>query len=202
VMYGQNTPQTGIVDLWSATNTYALPVSQGIKIGSALGNGTDDYLGMSATSGDFNGDGLGDFVISSPGNDGSTGLYGGTGGNNGFLAVILGQNTGFTRTSLLVDTFTNGNTSGTPKPTVDPGGYIIRGDVAAGGAVEGLSTSVHNAQDVNGDGIDDLVFTASLGRKVQVVLGTTAGRAEVTTHPTLPGSLASQMVTIDLTRMG
>jgi len=113
----------------------------------ATGGGSDGFLVTSSTTeqrmgsvsnlGDINGDGYDDVVI---------GAYA-AGGYSGAAYVIYGKNTGFDQV-IDVDTLAGGDGSA---------GFRIQG--LAGGAFVGQS--VTSAGDINGDGLDDILFDAA-----------------------------------------
>lgn len=97
------------------------------------GLGASHFFGWSAASiGDYNGDGIDDFVLSARG----------VGGNAGAAYVVFGQSGGFA--------------SGIDLSTLDgTNGFIIQGQ-----AGHFLGWSVAGGGDVNGDGRDDLIVAA------------------------------------------
>jgi hypothetical protein len=110
----------------------------------AVGNGgfaitgtpTHSLSGKSVSGGgDINGDGLSDVIVSASYSDGYT----------GHAYIIFGQ---ATATSVNLDEIAVGN-----------GGFIINGIAA----YDGLGVSVSNADDLNGDGFDDLLIGAKYG---------------------------------------
>lgn len=127
VVFGSATPGATI-------DLNALDGTNGFRV---LGEGALDSTGQTVGSGDFNGDGLTDVLIS------SRGYNAGTGANSGAVFVIFGATTAFAATSDLADL------DGTNGFRIQSG---IFGDYI-GRAV--------NAGDVNGDGIDDILFGAS-----------------------------------------
>ena len=115
-----------------------------------------DYYNEVSNAGDINGDGIGDLIISSSGNDGRT----------GFSYVIFGSNGGFSP-ELNSSSLDGGN------------GFVIEDT----NSNETFINSVSSAGDVNGDGIDDLIigkaFVDANGQNRSgasyVVFGTTSG---------------------------
>jgi|GEM_PF-1119231 len=107
------------------------------KNGFIIPGEKDDNLGYSVSStGDINGDGIGDLVIGSPLSDpdGKS--------NAGVTYVIFGSTEGF-------DLTLNPSTLGTK-------GFVINGDQAG----DQSGRSVSNIRDINGDGVDDLAIGA------------------------------------------
>jgi predicted protein tyrosine phosphatase len=107
------------------------------KNGFIIPGEKDDNLGYSVSStGDINGDGIGDLVIGSPLSDpdGKS--------NAGVTYVIFGSTEGF-------DLTLNPSTLGTK-------GFVINGDQAG----DQSGRSVSNIGDINGDGVDDLAIGA------------------------------------------
>ena len=108
-----------------------------------------------SSAGDVNGDGLADLIV-------------GVAANNGSVFVVYGNSTGST-----VD-FSSGNIAASQ-------GYKI----SASSAVTNLGYSVSSAGDMNGDGLNDLILSASGSNSVYVVYGNATG-----TNMTLGASIS------------
>ena len=135
-----------------------------------VGDAESDQAGYSVSdAGDINGDGIDDFIVgASRGDDGGSAA--------GEAYIVFGQ-------------------AGATRPTIDltflsalGQGFIIRGDDAN----DQLSSSVSNAGDVNGDGIDDLIIGAPYGDNG----GSNAGEAYV-----IFGQAGATRTDIDLTTL-
>jgi Ca2+-binding RTX toxin-like protein len=112
----------------------SLAASDGFTV---IGDATFDRTGGAVSgAGDINGDGIDDLIVSS--RSASTGEYG-----VGKTHVIFGR-TGATRANIDLGSFSVAD------------GFIIIGDAES----DSSGTSVSNAGDVNGDGIDDLIISA------------------------------------------
>jgi hypothetical protein len=106
------------------------------------GEGRDDYSGLSVSkAGDVNGDGIDDLIIGAIYNDQN-------GGNAGSAYVVFGKNTA-----------TAGNFSASLSVGALDGtnGFQIMG----GAPYQHLGITVASAGDINGDGVDDVVVTAT-----------------------------------------
>nr|WP_285292760.1 FG-GAP-like repeat-containing protein [Aureimonas altamirensis] len=123
------------------------------------GECSGDLAGMRLSSaGDFNGDGLDDFIVAAPSNDGSA-------VNAGRAYIVYGQ--------------TGGATFNLSSVAAGTGGFALSGELAG----NNLGWSVSAAGDVNGDGLADIVvtaqgYTSNTGR-AYVVFGRTNGSAPV-----------------------
>jgi Ca2+-binding RTX toxin-like protein len=110
--------------------TSSLTGTTGFQISGTNGG---DGLGFSVGAGDFNGDGINDLLVGANQAD----------GYRGAAYVIFGTSSGFAGN---VDVATLNGTNGFKMP--------------AGASYDYAGTSVANAGDVNGDGIDDLIVGA------------------------------------------
>jgi hypothetical protein len=132
--------------------TSSLTGTTGFQISGTNGG---DGLGFSVSMGDFNGDGIDDMLVGANQAD----------GYRGAAYVIFGKGDGFAGN---IDVATLDGTNGFKMP--------------AGGPYDYVGTSVANAGDVNGDGIDDIIVSAmgadpngSNSGAVYVVFGKTTG---------------------------
>jgi hypothetical protein len=126
VVFGSGSRSTSVLDTASAISP------KGIRIS---GIGTSDYWGYSVSgAGDFNNDGIADFIIGGRLSDASSR------GDAGAAVVIFGKATGWADISLA--SFTSGSA-----------GFWIYG--AASG--DQCGSSVSSAGDVNGDGASDVI---------------------------------------------
>ena len=137
VVFGRDTSQSG--NFSSNIDLSSLNGSNGFIINGAA---TDDHSGTSVSAaGDINGDGIDDLVIGAYGSDDNSDS------NVGKTFVVFGTSTGFASGTFNLSTLEGGDGST---------GFVIIGE--DGGDVSG--SSVSNAGDVNGDGIDDLIIGA------------------------------------------
>ena len=126
VIYGSATFGSGIFDLTGLSGTDAFTIvglDAGDKAGTSVGGG-----------GDFNGDGIDDFLIGAPAAN----------GGDGESYVIFGNASGF---SASVNPSTITGTSG-----------ALPGVILAGGTGSSGGTSIAFIGDINGDGRDDVIF--------------------------------------------
>ena len=160
----------------------ALEGGRGIRFS---GDDAYDYLGYAlAAGGDFNGDGFDDFLLSAYAADPAGG------GDAGEVYLIFGKASGWTQEinlnndngSLLGSTSANG----IPDFLDAGGGFRISGDDNS----DYTGVSVSSAGDVNGDGLDDLIFGAHGG---DTNGGTDAGVSYV-----LFGKASGTPVSVDL----
>jgi len=132
VIFGKNTAVDG--DFASDIATSSLTGTTGFQISGTNGG---DGLGFSVAMGDFNGDGIEDLLVGANQAD----SYRGAG------YVIFGKDTGVSGAFAgNIDVATLDGTTGFKMPAINSYDYA--------------GTSVANAGDVNGDGIDDLVIGA------------------------------------------
>ena len=126
VIYGSATFGSGIFDLTGLTGTDGFTIvgiDAGDKAGTSVGGG-----------GDFNGDGIEDFLIGAPAAN----------GGEGESYVIFGNASGFAAS---VNPSTITGTSG-----------ALPGVILAGGTGSSGGTSIAFIGDINGDGRDDVIF--------------------------------------------
>ena len=137
VVFGRDTSQSG--NFSSNIDLSSLNGSNGFIVNGAA---IDDHSGTSVSAaGDINGDGIDDLVIGAYGSDDNSDS------NVGKTFVVFGTSTGFASGTFNLSTLEGGDGST---------GFVIIGE--DGGDVSG--SSVSNAGDVNGDGIDDLIIGA------------------------------------------
>ncbi|SHI48019.1 FG-GAP repeat-containing protein [Aureimonas altamirensis DSM 21988] len=136
------------------TGTPILRVKVGTQDRDAVyvsGSGTSKLqFRYTIVSGDVNGDGLDDFIVAAPSNDGSA-------VNAGRAYVVYGQ--------------TGGATFNLSSVAAGSGGFALSGE----GVGNNLSWSVSAAGDVNGDGLSDIL----VGARYNDFSGSNAGRAYV-----------------------
>ncbi|WP_158553211.1 MULTISPECIES: Ig-like domain-containing protein [Mesorhizobium] len=124
--------------LLSDIDTSIMPADSGLVI---QGDEAGSQFGFSVSAaGDLNNDGIDDFIVGAPGTISYTGT----------TYIVFGSETGL------------GTVDGTGRTVLDVStltasqGFIINGN----GVQEFLGNSVSAAGDVNGDGIDDIIFSA------------------------------------------
>ena len=126
IVFGTATPFSATFDLNSLNGTNGFVV-EGNHVGAAMGR--------TASTGDFNGDGIDDLIIGGGGGDPNTGVN-----SEGQSVVIFGSSSPFAAT-LDSSTFTGAE------------GFVINGIDFA----EHAGVIVSSAGDVNGDGFDDIL---------------------------------------------
>jgi Ca2+-binding RTX toxin-like protein len=132
ILYGKNTALDG--NFASDIATSSLTGTTGFQISGTNGG---DGLGFSVAMGDFNGDGIDDMLIGANQADSYRG--------GGY--VIFGKDTAVNGAFAgNIDVATLDGTNGFKMPAINAYDYV--------------GTSVANAGDVNGDGIDDIMITA------------------------------------------
>ena len=130
---------------------------------SVVGNGRDDRLGnVVSSAGDVNGDGFNDIAISAIGTDfDQSASY----GNEGAVFILFGGTD-------ISDVDAESILDGTINSASDRG-YFIEGDpqLSQGSNGLGLASDIASIGDVNGDGLDDLLFSVRDSSTVTVIYG-------------------------------
>ncbi len=122
------------------SSTFSLASLDGTNGFTLTGLEPFDATGSDLTSLDYNNDGLADIVVGAPGGDGPSN----SSDNPGEAYVVLGKNTPFDST-ISVSTFGD---------TDNSDGFTVFGDFF----FDEVGSSLGNMQDVNGDGINDLII--------------------------------------------
>ncbi|MDQ0462301.1 Ca2+-binding RTX toxin-like protein [Caulobacter ginsengisoli] len=167
VLYGKNVAVAGAFASDIATSS--LTGTTGFQISGTNGG---DGLGFSVSSGDFNGDGIADILVGANQAD----------GYRGAAYVIFGKDTGVSGAFAgNIDVATLDGTNGFKMPAINSYDYA--------------GTSVSNAGDINGDGIDDMLIGAmgldangSNSGGVYVVFGKNTGFTATVDLSTLNGA--------------
>jgi len=135
-----------------------------------------DYAGYSSTSGDLNGDGFSDMILSAPGADVSSGW------DAGNVYVYFGQTSGSYQSNINLNLTSLNGTNG----------FLLKG----ASPYEYTGWSVASAGDVNGDGFEDLVIgnnSTSTDRAGYVVFGKASGWASAIELSALNGTTGFQL---------
>ncbi|WP_146132112.1 FG-GAP-like repeat-containing protein [Pleurocapsa sp. CCALA 161] len=138
VVFGARNSKNSQLDLNSLNGSNGFSVS---------GVDAANQLGSAVSTGDINGDGIDDLVLSAPGAGQTVSRYGYSySENNGEAYVIFGTRKGF-------------NADFNLQSLDGSNGFILKGIDAS----DLLGSAVTSAGDINGDGIDDLAVSATGG---------------------------------------